>query len=55
MNSFATIASDAVLRPRFSSLRALTALFVLTLRQDARGRRLLVLSLLFALPVFWQR
>jgi ABC-2 type transport system permease protein len=31
-------------------LGALGALFVLTLRQAARGRRLLVLSLLFALP-----
>jgi ABC-2 type transport system permease protein len=30
--------------------RALAALFVLTLRQHARGRRLLVMSLLFALP-----
>jgi ABC-2 type transport system permease protein len=50
MNSFATVASDAVPRPRFFSLRALAALFVLTLRQDAHGRRLLVLSLLFALP-----
>ena len=31
-------------------LTALTALFVLTLRQHLRGRRLLVLSLLFLLP-----
>jgi ABC-2 type transport system permease protein len=35
---------------RFPNLRALAALFVLTLRQYIRGRRLLVLSLLFCLP-----
>src|SRR5579871_6740372 len=32
-------------------LSALAALFILTLRQNLRGRRLLVLSLLFLLPV----
>ena len=37
--------------PRKSfDLTALAALFVLTLRQHLRGRRLLVLSLLFLLP-----
>jgi len=35
---------------RRPSGRALAALFVLTLRQHFRGRRILVLSLLFALP-----
>src|SRR5439155_21093588 len=41
---------EAVPLSRGPDLRALAALFVLTLRQHARGRRLLVLSLLFALP-----
>jgi ABC-2 type transport system permease protein len=39
-----------LLAPTHSSLSALSALFVLTLRQLIRGRRLLVLSLLFLLP-----
>jgi ABC-2 type transport system permease protein len=42
--------AEAVPLSRGPDLRALAALFVLTLRQHARGRRLLVLSLLFALP-----
>jgi ABC-2 type transport system permease protein len=42
--------AEAVRLSRGPDLRALAALFVLTLRQHARGRRLLVLSLLFALP-----
>ena len=50
MNSPTVAASDAVVLSRRPDLRALTALFVLTLRQHVRGRRLLVLSLLFALP-----
>jgi ABC-2 type transport system permease protein len=44
------IAADAVVPSRRPNLGALAALFVLTLRQHARGRRLLVLSLLFVLP-----
>jgi ABC-2 type transport system permease protein len=42
--------AEAVPLSRWPDPRALAALFVLTLRQHARGRRLLVLSLLFALP-----
>ena len=44
------VAADAVVLSRRPNLGALAALFVLTLRQHVRGRRLLVLSLLFALP-----
>ena len=44
------VAADVVVLPRGPNLRALSALLVLTLRQHFRGRRLLVLSLLFALP-----
>ena len=44
------VGGDAVALARLPSLGALTTLFVLTLRQHSRGRRLLVLSLLFALP-----
>ena len=40
----------AAVRGRGFELTALAALFMLTLRQHLRGRRLLVLSLLFALP-----
>jgi ABC-2 type transport system permease protein len=43
-------ATAAVPLSRKPEVGALGALFVLTLRQHARGRRLLVLSLLFALP-----
>jgi ABC-2 type transport system permease protein len=43
-------AVNTVVLPWFPSLGALASLFVLTLRQHRRGRRLLVLSLLFALP-----
>jgi ABC-2 type transport system permease protein len=50
MNSHAVVAADAIVLSRRPELRALAALFVLTLRQHLRGRRLLVLSLLFALP-----
>lgn len=50
MNSPTVTAADAVVLSRRPDLRALAALFVLTLRQHVRGRRLLVLSLLFALP-----
>src|SRR4051794_6585523 len=42
-------APESAVRHGVSS-RALLALFVLTLRQHLRGRRLLVLSLLFLLP-----
>ncbi len=44
------VAADAVGLPRRPAVGALVTLFVLTLRQHIRGRRLLVLSLLFALP-----
>jgi len=44
------IAADAVVLSRRPDLGALATLFVLSLRQHVRGRRLLVLSLLFALP-----
>lgn len=50
MNAPPTAAAEAVVLSRRPDLRALAALFVLTLRQHFRGRRLLVLSLLFALP-----
>ena len=42
--------ADSVVLSRRPYARALAALFVLTLRQLVRGRRLLVISLLFALP-----
>lgn len=50
MNSSPIAAADAVVLSRRPDFRALAALFVLTLRQHLRGRRLLVLSLLFAMP-----
>jgi ABC-2 type transport system permease protein len=50
MNSPIVIGSAAVVLSRRPDFRALASLFVLTLRQHVRGRRLLVLSLLFALP-----
>jgi ABC-2 type transport system permease protein len=48
-NSIAAFA-DPILLSRRPYPRALAALFILTLRQLVHGRRLLVLSLLFALP-----
>jgi ABC-2 type transport system permease protein len=50
VNAPPVAAAEAVVLSRRPDLRALLALFVLTLRQHFRGRRLLVLSLLFALP-----
>ncbi|OHB79340.1 MAG: hypothetical protein A2W31_03890 [Planctomycetes bacterium RBG_16_64_10] len=50
MKTPTVVAADAALLPRSPNLRALAALLVLTLRQQIHGRRLLVLSLLFALP-----
>jgi ABC-2 type transport system permease protein len=50
MKPHSVVAVDFALPARRPCLRSLAALFVLTLRQHARGRRLLVLSLLFALP-----
>jgi ABC-2 type transport system permease protein len=44
------IAAGVLALPRPHSISALATLFVLTLRQHVRGRRLLLLSLLFALP-----
>jgi ABC-2 type transport system permease protein len=44
------VAANAVVLSRRPNLGALATLFVLTLRQHVRGRRLLVMSLLFALP-----
>jgi ABC-2 type transport system permease protein len=46
----AALPEDAVVLEPRSALRPLLTLFTLTLRQYVRGRRLLVLSLLFALP-----
>jgi ABC-2 type transport system permease protein len=45
-----TLTADAVPLHRGFDPTALAALFVLTLREQARGRRLLLLSLLFLLP-----
>jgi ABC-2 type transport system permease protein len=50
MRAISNVAAGRVVLSRRPSLGALAALFVLTLRQHARGRRLLVLSLLFAMP-----
>jgi ABC-2 type transport system permease protein len=50
MKPVTNVAANAVVLSRLPSLGALATLFVLTLRQHIRGRRLLVLSLLFALP-----
>ena len=50
MSSTSVVMADDVVFSRRPNLRALSALFILTLRQHIRGRRLLVLSLLFALP-----
>ena len=51
MNITTTYAISKVHIRRGLMASALAALFVLTLRQNVRGRRLLVLSLLFLLPV----
>ena len=49
--TFAAPVSDQDLPARRNfDLAALAALFVLTLRQHMRGRRLVILSLLFLLP-----
>jgi ABC-2 type transport system permease protein len=50
MKTATNVVAPALVLPRLPDLRALAALFVLTLRQYIRGRRLLVLSLLFVLP-----
>jgi ABC-2 type transport system permease protein len=50
MKPLTNLVADPVVLSRRPPLGALAALFVLTLRQHVRGRRLLVLSLLFALP-----
>jgi ABC-2 type transport system permease protein len=50
MKPVTSVAANAVVLSRLPSLGALAALFVLTLRQHLRGRRLLVLSLLFLIP-----
>jgi ABC-2 type transport system permease protein len=50
MKPMTNVVTDAVVLSRRPPLGALATLFVLTLRQHIRGRRLLVLSLLFALP-----
>jgi ABC-2 type transport system permease protein len=44
------VAADAVVLSRWPAVRALAAMFVLAVRQQVRGKRLLVLSLLFAMP-----
>ncbi|MHB1038329.1 MAG: ABC transporter permease [Pirellulales bacterium] len=44
------LAADTIALSPVASLRALAALLGLSLRQQLRGRRLLVMSLLFALP-----
>jgi ABC-2 type transport system permease protein len=50
MNLTTNSAAGAVVLSQRPSLGALVSLFVLTMRQHFHGRRLLVLSLLFALP-----
>jgi ABC-2 type transport system permease protein len=50
MNVPTAEADDPIILSRRPDVGALAALFVLSLRQHARGRRLLVLALLFALP-----
>ncbi len=50
MKPLTNVITDAVVLSRRPNPGALATLFVLTLRQQVRGRRLLVLSLLFALP-----
>src|ERR1700733_12099587 len=50
MTSSTAAAEPAVILSRWPDFSALTALFLLALRQCLRGRRLLVLALLFALP-----
>jgi len=50
MKSLINGVAPAVVLSRHPNLGALASLFVFTLRQHVRGRRLLVLSLLFSLP-----
>jgi ABC-2 type transport system permease protein len=50
MKPTTNVVTDAVVLSRRPPLGALATLFVFTLRQHIRGRRLLVISLLFALP-----
>jgi ABC-2 type transport system permease protein len=50
MKSITNTAAEVVVLSRRPNIGALATLFVLTLRQHIRGRRLLVMSLLFALP-----
>ncbi len=50
MEFVSALADEPVRLWRFPSIRALTALLVLSLRQQARGLRLVVLGLLFLLP-----
>jgi ABC-2 type transport system permease protein len=50
MNARSAAATNAVALSRYPDFRALAALFILTLRQHARGKRLWVLALLFAFP-----
>jgi len=50
MNSATAAANEVVRLPWFPSLRALTAMFVLALRQQFHGWRLVILSLLYLLP-----
>jgi ABC-2 type transport system permease protein len=50
MKLMADAVADGIVFRRLPGFGALRALFVLTLRQQLRGRRLLALALLFALP-----
>jgi ABC-2 type transport system permease protein len=50
MKPMTNVVADAVVLSHRPPLGALATLFVLTMRQHIRGRRLLVISLLFALP-----
>ena len=50
MNGFVPATAQGVVLSRLPRLGSLVALFGLTLRQHIHGRRLLVMSLLFALP-----
>ena len=50
MSSSTVVAAERIVLSRWPNLNALGALFVMTLRHYARGRRLLALALLFSLP-----
>jgi ABC-2 type transport system permease protein len=50
MSPLPKVAANAVVLKRRPDVAAMAALFALTIRQHVHGRRLLVLSLLFALP-----